>query len=253
MKALLLAASCVCLMASAVSAEIVSTVPQVTEIAPPASAAPGASKDPNNIWVFEEQIGAQLASPLDVDITLPGTYASLADLTNPGTLNIGKWVDSHYVLWSGPAYASAGGSVTFSLEILGVMVMANHIQASHGLGAPGTYYPCNGCTMETYQGVDFNSDVLTVSADRHTLSLSLYSAFDEAMYLYLYPDVAAAIPQWFSSGEDHYNRRGAAEGRLGSPGDQIRVITNSLVPEPAALSLLLVGGVALLGRRRRTA
>lgn len=41
--------------------------------------------------------------------------------------------------------------------------------------------------------------------------------FDEAWYLLRYPDVKAAIPQYFSSGWDHYNRCGRAEGRFPTP------------------------------------
>jgi hypothetical protein len=37
--------------------------------------------------------------------------------------------------------------------------------------------------------------------------------FDEAYYLEAYPDVKAAIPKYFSSGRDHYERCGKAEGR----------------------------------------
>lgn len=43
------------------------------------------------------------------------------------------------------------------------------------------------------------------------------STFDEAWYLRTYPDVAAAIPAYFTSGWDHYDRCGRAEGRKPGP------------------------------------
>jgi hypothetical protein len=41
--------------------------------------------------------------------------------------------------------------------------------------------------------------------------------FDEQFYLGKYPDVKAAIPKYFSSGWDHYNKHGRAEGRTPLP------------------------------------
>jgi hypothetical protein len=41
--------------------------------------------------------------------------------------------------------------------------------------------------------------------------------FDEAWYLKTYPDVAAAIPKYFASGWDHYDKAGRAEGRKPYP------------------------------------
>jgi hypothetical protein len=42
-------------------------------------------------------------------------------------------------------------------------------------------------------------------------------AFDEGWYLLQNPDVKAAIPQYFSSGWDHYDKCGRAEGRQPAP------------------------------------
>jgi hypothetical protein len=150
---------------AAVKADAISVTGQATLVAPPpdATAHTGAAT-----LGFDEQ-SLTLSSPLAVEISTPGSYASLASLT-PGTIAAGTAVSSFYVHSFGPDISGNvfSGSITFSTPILGVDALAAGLVATNFLGAPTTTYS----TTDVGQSFEFGSqiDSLTISADRLTLT-----------------------------------------------------------------------------------
>ena len=115
---------------------------------PPASVVPGALKGNAFIKMFSEAYGLTLTSPLTVDISAPNVlYEQRSQIPAVGPqIPAGTVVNSYYV------HADVHGMsvikfvdqyISFSEEeqILGVMILANTIEASNSLlGAPGTTY-----------------------------------------------------------------------------------------------------------------
>src|ERR671930_188291 len=84
------------LFAAGSSATITGTSGQVQLIAAPPSVKFGALQSDTTMYAFDEQQRVVLAAPLDVDITVPGTYDENSDLT-PGAIPAGTLVSSHFV------------------------------------------------------------------------------------------------------------------------------------------------------------
>src|SRR5678815_3707920 len=77
------------------SAYIASVAGQVVKIAPPANVTSSGICSPDKVFVFDEQQGVTLASPLKVGFTSPGFYAAATgqNLSIPA----GTVVDSHFL------------------------------------------------------------------------------------------------------------------------------------------------------------
>lgn len=180
-----------CLWAGPAMAGIISTTGQIDLLSsPPASVKIGKLQSNTDIFTFTEQTGVSLSKVLDVDITTPGTYMTVASLT-PGTLSVGTPIESYFLHTDPPNNSSKyDGSVTFSTPILGVIVISRTLSNSDAeLGASGTTYPTGdiGRGLELTSGQDF----VTLSSDLKTLTVHFFTHgnVDEVRI------VTAAVPE----------------------------------------------------------
>jgi hypothetical protein len=95
--------------------------------------------------VFDERQDVVLAANLPVNVTAPGIYNQVADLT-PGSIPAGTVVRSHFIhtdkVGTKAPYVTFNGTVTVDQDILGLSVLGPSLSAGDGpLGAPGTLYP----------------------------------------------------------------------------------------------------------------
>jgi hypothetical protein len=117
-------------------------------------------------WVFYE---GDFLLPLTtaVDISTPGSYATIASLT-AGSIAAGTEVSSFYYHTLGPDVSGDvfSGSITFSAPILGVEALIPNLIATNG--RPGTTY----FSTNHAQGFEFGQqiDSLTISPNRLTLT-----------------------------------------------------------------------------------
>lgn len=199
-------------VAGTASADIINVTGAFVEISPPASVLLGDLESNTEIFAFAEMLGIDLES-LEVDITLPGFYDELADLT-PGVIFPETPVDvffAHADPVGAENFVQFIGSITFDQDILGVIVLTSNLDATDdGLGHPGTQYPTG---LIRGRGMDFagaNFDFITLSEDRRTITVD-----------------------W----------------RARHSVDQIRIIT--AVPGPGGLVLLVGAGLVGVRRRRR--
>lgn len=199
---------CLLLSPAAVKADIISFTGDVTVVAPPSSV--DLTDTGAAALLFAEQ-SLVLSSPLAVDISAPGSYASLASLTF-GTIAPGTDVSSYYLhTWYstdilGTVYS---GSITFSTPILGVEALSPSLVNTNSLlGSPTTTYT----TFVLNQGYEFGTqiDSLTISGDTLTFLNETY----------------------------------------GKP-DDLRIITATSVPEPSTLLMLGTGLLGIGGVFRR--
>jgi hypothetical protein len=152
----------------AAQAVISGTTGSVTKIAPPAglTRAAGQGSD-TTMWAWDEQQGVTLASNVSVDITIPGTYESIASLTS-GAIPAGTVVDSHFFNSVRPAtspISTMTASLSFPTDILGVIVRHNLLTNSNTLGAPQTNYSVGGTVQD---GLDLGTttDGVTMTSQR---------------------------------------------------------------------------------------
>ena len=160
------------LAASPAAAAVIGTSGGVTEIGAPASTLQNARESNTQIVLFAEQASVTLGTALSVDVTAPGTYnGGSPPAAGSGSIAAGTRVDSYFVHFDRVnGNAVVGGSVTFDSDILGVIVYSAGLDASNGLlGAGGTSYISGVST----HGLEFAEDVVTLSGDLRTLTLSL--------------------------------------------------------------------------------
>jgi hypothetical protein len=194
------------------SASIVSTTGDVAQVPAPPSVDNDVYESDTHISLFVERQSLRLSSAVTVDISQPGTVTDSPDFSRTD-LAAGTWVDSYYLHFDpvgspAPSFVSLTGFVTFDQPILGIIITNTYLNACDAiLGAPGTIYPTGGPVSP---GLDLNQDVLTLTADRHSLWISLSA------------------------------RRGI---------DALRVVT-AAVPEPATASLLIIAAAFLPRRPR---
>ncbi|MEM7223637.1 MAG: PKD domain-containing protein [Pseudomonadota bacterium] len=133
----------------------------------PPSLAPGEVESDIQIAVLGEAANVTLATPLEVSDVVPEGAVGFG--TTHG-LPAGLTISSTLIHFD-PATAGTAltGVATFDEEILGVILDDAMLDASDGtLGAPGTSYPSG----ETGRGAT-ESDTVTLSADRRTLTFTL--------------------------------------------------------------------------------
>lgn len=208
---------------SAGASSIDATTGQVSVLSsPPASVASGGLQSNTTAYVFlENQL--ILSSPLGVDVSSPGLYATVGSVT-PGTIAAGTFVDV-YMLESQPQsvppapsdYRTYQGSLTFSTPVLGILLEAASLRNTDAvLGAPGTVYPP---ISDTYSGLDLNTpgcsgsscgnDAIFLSADGKTIDFNFITNYSE---------------------------------------DQIRIIT-AATPEPGGIAFALLGLLPFIARK----
>ena len=156
------------------SAAIQGTTGDIQVIAPPSDVTPGQTEF-DGIVAFVERQNLILENAVALDITVPGTSPLPADPANqnlsPGTHPSGTAVDSYYLHFDPigfpPLAIRRTGSITFTTNILGLILIADTLEASNGpLGFPGTLYSA--------QQVDLTvDDIVTLSADLRTVAFDL--------------------------------------------------------------------------------
>lgn len=129
------------------------------------------------ISLIEERLSAIASGLISVDVNgTPGLYDQFADL-HAGTIASGTVVDVH-LLHFDPVNVPVrlSGSVTFAKQIIGLSLSRASLTASDAVGAPGTAYP--SAASANFREFEFGpgtaaGDSATISADRHTLTVSL--------------------------------------------------------------------------------
>jgi hypothetical protein len=136
-------------LAATAGATIIATTPAAVKVTPPPSVMFDQYESNTEIRVFDEQQCVTLLRDVRVDITQPGTYDELSDLTNSGFIPAGTRVSSHFMhvdkvgTLAGPRPFSITleGSMTTDTDILGIAVLQRSLDESDFLGALGTLYP----------------------------------------------------------------------------------------------------------------
>lgn len=157
-------------------AGIVGTTGAIVDVtaSPHASVLLGATESETEIRLFTEKGGVTLAAPVNVDVSVPGTYRFSGDSPyTPATVPAGTSVDSfflHFDRVSNTGSTRLTGSATFDCPILGVIALTPQLDASDAaLGRVGTLYPTG---TEARRGLELEEEI-TLSADRKTLTVTL--------------------------------------------------------------------------------
>lgn len=182
----------------------------VTPGAPPASVVNGVLESDTSAIVFLEQSNLTLASNLDVNITVPGTYTG--NIAPSATIAAGTVIESYFfhmdLVGTSGGNTTYVGFATFDTDNLGLITSEPKLNATDPLlGLRTVAYPTSVI------GINRGSldspgafDTVTLSADRRTVSFAL----------------------------------GHDDGNI----EQFRVIT--LIPEPSTLALAVFGFAALI-------
>jgi hypothetical protein len=194
-------------------AGISSTTGTAQIVSPPHSVVRGAWESNTRTRVFTERLNVTLEGNLATDISAIGRCDS-PEGCSPLTIEGGTMINSYFVHQDAIGHRGnifLQSSITFDEEILGVIVSNENLSASDFLGAHATLYPSGSDGLRT---LDYPAalDAVSISEDRHTLSLELQT------------QVAM---------------------------DHIRIITlASPVPAPGSLALLGLAGLTAIGGRR---
>ena len=156
-----------------VTGSVLGTTGAVASVNPLANVTPGVTQSNSAISVFYEQSKVLGVGGVTVDRTATGTISAPGDLTG-GTIPAGTAVTSHYLHFDAvTGGTNLTGTVTFSEDILGVIVTRANLEGSDAaLGYSGTTYP----TAVATEGVELPNDVVTISANRRTLTVNLTAA-----------------------------------------------------------------------------
>lgn len=174
-KASKLAFAVIAALTTTANAGITSTSGAAQAISPPPSVIAGDWESDTVISVFSERQKVSLTSSVLTDISVPGTYGPDNFANTPGTLPAGTSVNTYFVHYDkvggSDQIVDADGSVTFAEEILGLLITAKTLNATHAmLGVAGTDYPAGGL-----QGIELANDLnfLTLTNNRRTLQFNL--------------------------------------------------------------------------------
>jgi hypothetical protein len=166
------------------------------------------------IYFFQERDDYTLPSDVTINARAPGTYSTAGPSQ---VLSMGQVVDIFFIhmdVVSGTVVHGGGGStaasIVFDEMILGVIGIATDLDASDSLGDPFTIYLPVPAARQIWE----SEDILTISADRRTLTLDSLRVGSATTYA-----------------------------------DQIRVIVAT--PEPGTAALMASGLAVLAASRRR--
>jgi hypothetical protein len=152
----------------------VSTTGQMTLIASPPSVELHQLESDSTQFTFDERQCVLLGSNLRVNITVPGTYDQLVDLT-PGLIPAGTRVSSHYVQADrvGADYPKIvlEGTLTTDAPVLGIIIKHTQFDGSDFLGAIGTVYPTGFTGRALSLNGKSDGDVVTLDASRESVTL----------------------------------------------------------------------------------
>ena len=163
----------------------------VLTIAPPESVVVEMLTSFTNMFLFIEKTNFTLTSPVLVDVSAPVSLSSeqLTSLTIPA----GTLVNSTYLHHDqiGSSQNTQNASITFETDVLGVIVLQDHLVASNGqLGYPLTQYQTgSGSNGQGYEWTGRCStaagdqDQITLSADQVTVCTNVYGAPDDIRIL----------------------------------------------------------------------
>jgi hypothetical protein len=214
------------MLPNSIQADIISASGQLAVVSTasvPSSIIEGAWEDTNSVRIFRERDRFLLPSPVTVDIVNPGTYGRSAGFVPvsqniPANTRVQSYL-MHFDPVGTPANLTRSGSVTFDLEVLGIIAgVRNGVNVSAPDNTLGLSSPIVGLPGVTYDTAITDlfaggGDQIVLSADRKTLSFI-----------------------WIS----------------GAGSDNLRIIT-AAVPEPSSMTLVagaFFGG--LFRRSRRT-
>lgn len=157
-------------LASTAGAMITGTTGDATKIPAPPSVKLGDLTSDTKMFVFDEKTCVPLAKPVHVDITRPGRYEDLKDLT-PGKIPAGTLVSSHLAHVDSVSGAKGNtiffhGELVVDAPVLGIAILQHKLNASDVLGAVGTSYPTKLRQINL-----FVNDFVVLRADQRTVSV----------------------------------------------------------------------------------
>jgi hypothetical protein len=152
---------------------------------PPADVSSNQWESNTLIRLFAEQQNLMLSASLPLDISVPGTSPGSTDSNlSASTVPAGTAVTSYMLHFDVNGTRATNdpleaiGSVTFDQQILGLIVLSTTLNSTNsalGLAAV-TYSNGSDHGLELNPAGGGTSDVITLSADRHTLSVDLLNA-----------------------------------------------------------------------------
>jgi hypothetical protein len=194
----------VLLSAGTTLAAITSTTGAAAVATPPADVSSNNWESNTQIRLFAEQQNLTLSASLPLDISVPGTSPGSTDSNlSLSTVPAGSTVTSYALHFdvSGTRATNnpleAIGSITFDQQILGLIVSSTTLNNTNAtVGLTGTTYssgPDHGLELNPVGGG--TSDVITLSPDRHTVTVDLMNASfaDDARIIVAVPEPGAAF------------------------------------------------------------
>lgn len=149
----------------------VGTTGAVVQISPPPSVVFNDCESCTEIRMFVERTNYVLPSPITVNISEPGHYASEYSSTS-AVIPAGTGVDCHFVFFDpvGSQNSTVSGSLTMGSEIIGIICVRAQLDATDSpsmLGLPGTRYDTGrGC-----RDFERNAEVISLSEDKRTITI----------------------------------------------------------------------------------
>jgi len=147
----------------------VGTTGAVVQISPPPSVVLNDCESCTEVRMFVERTGYTLPSPVQVNISEPGRYASEYTSTS-AVIPAGTGVDCHFVFFDpvGSQGSTVSGSLTMGSEIIGIICVRPQLDATDSvLGLPGTRYDTGrGC-----RDFETNQEIISLSDDKRTITI----------------------------------------------------------------------------------
>jgi hypothetical protein len=174
---------------------------------------------PGNVTIraWNEVQNFTLGTDILVDITQPGTYSGAGFVSEDATIATGSVISSHVFFQDPDSATRSVATFEFDTPVIGIIVLSDLPSGDRFLMTDflrNAFSTTPGVHVVD-RGLEFAPEFVTLSLDRRFLTLDVTS---------------------------------------GSPGDQVRVITQgavTTVPEPSTM-LLLATGLVAIGRRLRS-